>query len=77
MDNINGYERRILIELFSEKEIIDPDILKIVKDMKRNGWHMETLISFLSYRLKITNRKEYIPYLKKQIEIIERNYYGN
>ena len=59
-------------QLFSDKQLIDSETLQAVKDMRRNGWNMEGIESFFSFRLKITGRVEYIPTLKKQMKIIKR-----
>lgn len=59
-------------ELFTDRDIIDPEILEAVKDMKRNGFQVKDIQTLFCHRLRITGRGEYVPYLKKQIEMIRK-----
>jgi len=60
--------------LFSENELIDPEIMRTIKDMKKVGWKdFDLLESLLCARLKNSGRKKYIPTFKNQFSIIRRS----
>lgn len=56
---------------FFETEI-DQGVLRMVKDMKCNGWDTDGIESLFSHRLKTTGKSECIPWFKKQMEMVRK-----
>jgi hypothetical protein len=66
-----GYKDDTMNELFEDDNLLDPELIRAIKDMKRAGWEMDTLESLFCVRLRNSGRGEYIPAFKRQFQLVK------
>jgi len=63
-----------MTELFSDKEMIQPEVMRAWKVYKRIGFDIDTAEWLCIADLKRTKQEEFIPFLREQFNILRRVY---
>lgn len=64
-------------ELFSDKDLIDPEVYQAVKMYKKAGWkEIDNIGSLFESILKTHGQENKVPWMREQIRMIKKNWKG-